>query len=321
MRNRQSPVSWREARIGLGLMGLAVLLSLAAFFLDQIRRSLADGPRVVVTAPEAREIEPGSEVRVAGQPAGRVVAVHFSAPRGSEPGHVIVEAVLRRAAAGFVRADASARVQRTGMLAPMVLEIDPGHGDRPPFDFSDTLRTTQATIIPEKILAKADSLRALMSDVEPQARKLQVALLQGSGTLAALSRDSLLLQDLADHLARLDDFLTRHRDGGSVGKILRDTLIRTAVDSTRAKLEGLARMRASALERRAGVADLEATLEDLSARLDSLGRGLEAGRGTGGRLLYDPELSRQMELLVARRDSLVRELFGNPFRWLRFRIF
>lgn len=310
-----SEPGWSRLRTGAALIaGLAVVLA-AVFFSDVVLRELSEGPQLTVTAAEARDLEPGASVWVAGVPAGRVTSVRFREAGGEDRQPVVVRAVLREDAAGILRADASAQIRTSALLAPAVLALDPGRSGRA-FDPGDTLRARPGPDR-EEIRARADSLAGALAALAPLADSLRTRLEEGPGTLAALRRDDALRADLRRAGESLRG-LTREASRGSAAKLARDTATRAALGRTTERLRRLA----EEADGRAAPADSAArALGALLVRLDTLSRRLDAGRGTAGRLLRDRALQRERRRLEATMDSLRAELLADPFRWLRFRLF
>ncbi len=339
MRDRRSPPEWNEVRIGLGLMAALGLVALGIFFLDRIRREIAEGPTVVVLADDAAGLEPGAEVWVAGRRGGRVRAVRLVPPAAEGAAAVVVEAVLLHEAASFLRADASAEIAQAGLLGPAVLAIRPGGEAARRFDFRDTLR---APGVPprERVMAALDTFRATLRRSEPTLRAA-TRLWDGQGTLPALRMNPEPLERLGADVRRLADLLQADA-GGSAGRLARDTAWRAALRRVGARMrswtapppEAAARppeppaptpeapARAEARpEPRATLAELDVALERLRATIGELEAHLAAGGGTAGRALHDDEIRRQAALLRARIDTVRAELVAEPLRWLRFRLF
>lgn len=322
-RGRERRVGWREVRGGLWLISGLAAAAFAVFFLDELRRAVEEGPRLVVVGPAAPDLAAGATVWVAGRPAGRVLSVRFrDDPDPRRAGAIVVEAALHREAAGVLRADASARITQEGVMAPTVLSLDPGSPDRPPFDFGDTLRGSVTLLDQDRTLALLDTLRATMEESRPLARRLRATLAEGDGTWATLRRDSTALRGLERRLRTLDRLLFGGPEGGdgTLGRMLRDTTVATSLEGLAASLDRLAAARESGGAETA-LRELLETLDGLQGSLLALERDLRRGRGALGRALHDTAILQQTRLLRARTDSLRRELLQHPLRWLRVRLF
>lgn len=305
---------WSQLRTGAILL-LALTGTLTAiFFSDAVMRELSEGPELMIAATEASGLEAGSGVWVAGVPAGRVRAVRFREP-GSGERPVVIRAVLREDAAETVRADASARIRASALLAPSVVAVDPGRSDRA-FDFRDTLRTEER-LDQQDVRARADSLARALRGLAPLADSLGGRLTEGPGTLAALRRDEALRGDLDRLAAALEGVLERI-PRGTAARLAADTAVRASLGRTMDRLRALAE-RAPRLEARRD--SFRRRLDALTGRLERLGARLDSADGTAGRLLHDGALRRERRRLDAQMDSLVVELLADPLRWIRFRLF
>lgn len=311
-----------EIRTGFLLIALLAGLATAVFYLDEILRGTQEGPRLVVVSESAPELAPGSPVWVAGRPVGRVLEVRFRSPGTAGAGNVVVRAVLNRGVAGIIRADATASIQPADLLEPVVLSIRPGSPEAPPFDFADTLRATADTLDQERAMALIDSLRASFADQRSRSDELRRAITRGGGTLAGIRRDTALRRSLLEGRRKMEVLGSERWSEGSLGLLLRDTVLGPSVKRIRARFARLAALRDS-LRRPppAGAEEALPALASLRRRIGDLEADLRAGRGTAGRALYDEEATRQLGLLRARLDSVVSELVFSPGRWLRFRLF
>lgn len=305
---------WSQLRTGAVILaGIAAVLA-AIFISDTIAREISEGPRLVLTAPAARALEPGSGVWIAGVPAGRVTAIRLEGPSRGKGRPVVIRAVLREGPAQLLRTDATATIRASSLLAPSVVNIRPGTRTGQPYDFSDTLRAT-FQVTQEEIQARADSLVRRLEEMEPLADRLRTRLEEGPGTLARLNADTAL----RTRLARASETATRLMERaprGSAARLAADTALRTTLRTA------LARLREAAPSPDA-LADtaLAREMEELAARLEALRARMDAGRGTWGRVLNDQALERERALLEARMDSVRRELLADPLSLLRFRLF
>lgn len=316
MRPEAEDLTWSQVRTGATILALLAVVVAVIFVSDVLMRELSEGPEILVSATEARDLEPGSRVWIAGVPAGRVTDVHFREPGPDRDRPVLVRAVLREEAADLVRADASATIRASALLAPAVLSVDPGTSGRR-FDFSDTL---DAVPLPgrEEILARADSLLRALEALRPLASRLRTRLREGPGTLASLRGDPALAGSL-ERLAEAGTRLAAGIPGGSAARMAADTALHQRVRRLRHRLRAAAGDGERGMD--GGRADLASEVEELARRLERLRSGLRSGRGTLGRLARDEALRRERRLLEARIDSVRASLLAEPLRWLRFRLF
>lgn len=313
MRTDPASAPWSRLRSGVLLLAGLAAVATVVFFLDEVLRELSEGPELHVAAREARNLRPGAEVWVAGVPAGRVLSVRFRPPDAEGAGEVVVRTVLREDGAELIRADASAVIRESALLAPSVVAIRPGDAEAP-FDFSDTLRAEQLVSALD-VMARADSLTGRLESLRPLAERMGTRLREGPGTLAALRGDGAPGEELAvltDQLRRL----AARAGEGTVPLLRRDTALAARWERIGARADTLERALPSG-----EVARLDTALASLEGRIAVLETRLTEPRGSIGRFLHDGALERELGTARARVDSLRAELLADPLRWLRIRLF
>lgn len=315
---REHVPTWAQLRLGTVLLTLLVLTSTAVFFFEGVERRLAGGPRLVVEASSARGLEVGADVWIAGVTAGRVESIHLARPRDGH-GRVLIEAQLDPDAGAILRADATASLKASALMAPTVLSLDPGRETDRPFRFGDTLQAPPELSV-EEVMARADTLRTRLHRLAPDGRALVRRLEDGPGTLASLRRHPERLRRLAADLDRSRE-LALTAPGGTAARILRDVALRREAHRVRVRLAAMTApggaLTRSARER----ATLSATLDSLRRQSQVLETRLAEARGTAGRVLHDRAIQRERALFRARMDSVKAELIADPLRWLRFALF
>lgn len=305
---------WRELRTGVSALVAVAVVAAVVFSLDLVLRELAEGPRIVVVASEARDLRPGAAVWVSGVPGGRVTGMSFQPPEAGRPGRVVVRAVLRERAGDLLRSDADARIRSASLLAPAILDLRPGEASER-FDPGDTL-AAESPVSREELIGRMEELLDRLVRLEPDASRLTARLDEGPGTLASLRRDPDVLEQLRGASSGLEQLA---RADGSLSRLAGDTALVQRAQRVRDRLASLAGADESpAGDRWSALAD---DVARVVVRVDTLGARIEAGRGSAGRFLTDTELVDAVARVRARMDSVRAELLAQPFRWLRFRIF
>ena len=314
-----------RARRGLVLIACAIVLSAAISVIELIVRATLEGPRITALAHSAEGLGPGSAVWVAGRSVGRVLSVSFQPPEESDrdgpfESHVIIDAVIDRVAEPILRADATADVRPSDLVAPVVLSVNPGSGSAPPWNYADTLRASGPPIDPETVMALADSLLQAVRALEVDASEARDVLGSDQGSLARFREDPGTLAGLQGSLESLAELLQRDLQRSSLVGLATDTLVSAAA---RRVQERLATWEA-APQMASAVQNLETTLEALDtvmSRLSAITERLHRGEGTAGRALMDEEIRRQLAALRTAAAGLAEDLGYNPSRWLRVRVF
>lgn len=308
-----------KVRAGLALIGAIVVAAAAVFLLDILVRATAEGERITVVTAAAPGLRPGSSVWVAGRPVGRVLSVSLRDP-GSGDDHVVIRAALDRSAENILRADASAEVVASDLLAPVVVAVSPGSPGAPPWNYSDTLRAEEPAIDQELMRALADTLFLAAEDLEAQAEVTARLLSGGDGTLQRLREDPALLEGLSSELRSLRSTLAARFPGSALARLAADTTVGPTAARIQERFEAWKEGGDGPAPGDA-LAEAGAELDRLAARIGRMSERLEAGEGTAGRALADRELARQFERLKAGIETLARDLARDPSRWLRVRVF
>ncbi|MXW55589.1 MAG: MCE family protein [Gemmatimonadales bacterium] len=320
-----SDASRIRARRGLVLIAVAIVVSSAVSVIEVIVRATLEGPRITALAHSAEGLGPGSAVWVAGRSVGRVLSISFHPPEANRrdasfESHVVIEAVIDRVAEPILRADATADVRPSDLVAPVVLSVSPGTGSAAPWNYSDTLRASGPPLEPETVMALADSLLRAVRTLEVDASEAQEALGSDQGSLARLREDPGTLAGLRSSLESLEELFQRDSQRSSLVRLATDTLLSAAA---RRVQERSAAWEASP-QLANGVGNVESTVEALDAvmsRVATIVERLDRGEGTAGRALVDEEVRRQLDALRTAAAELAEDLGYNPSRWLRIRVF
>lgn len=316
----RTPRGWRDVRAGVLVLLALIPVAAGVFFLDALRRAVAEGPTLVVAAEEIRGMAPGAPVWVAGKPAGRVVAVSFLDAAADTHGSIAVRVVLLRDAAPMLRRDSRARIGRSALLGPPVVKLDPGSPGAPPFDFADTLVVATAPDV-DDFRVLADSGRETVNELKADLERLAAEVTTGRGTLPRLRRDPGLVRDLARQGDRIAALRAAWREDAGPRDLLADTAIRRSAARIRADLDALRALTADTMPAARARRDLAAALTSVRARIGRLEERLDLAEGTLGRMATDDELRTQAARARAALDALRIDAATEPLRFLRFRLF
>jgi ABC-type transporter Mla subunit MlaD len=310
---------WREVLPGLTILGVLVVASTLTFLMDGIRRLFSEGPRIVVLAAEAKGLQPGSTVWVAGKPAGRVLEIRFDVPSAPESSRVVIESVLRRDALPELRADARAAIGSSALLAPAVLKLSPGTATAPPLESGDTLQVDPTPDL-RRFRELADTVSAAIERLREDGARLRARLVEGPGTISRYVGDPAAAASLDSVAVRSRRLATRLREGNGLARLARDDSLHAALrrlDDSREMLASASRA-ARSPDSLAALAEATVRLTERAARL---AEGLASARGTAGRALHDPALRDRAADAREAAGELGPALAADPWRWLRIRLF
>ena len=292
----------------LGAVGLLALMGELRFNEDiNLRVNFSHTGNVVEGAP----------VKLGGVSVGRVKHIALSADRRDEEGFplpVQMELHVSKDALASLREDVAVTVATMGPLGEAYLELYTGSAHRPAFDASKVIRGLDAPrldLVANRLSNFLESASRVLEE-NPRAMSTLVA------NITSLSENmDLLLKDNRPGVTALTaEAAASMKDLRQLLNSLRQHLPRMA-ENADATLEGIAAV-SSQLSREDGVALKKALerysaagekLEKIAERGDRLLAKLEAGEGTAGAVLKDPQVYDDLK-------TLIKDLRKNPWKVL-----
>lgn len=206
-------LSWMTATV-LGLFVVATLAmgAVGLILIGDREGWLAPTLRLETTLASVPGLRPGTKVRVLGIPVGAVSSVE--AP--SKPGEpVLVRFWVAADRRELLRADASTRLVKEGLVGERILEIDPGSPASPPIQAGARL-ASQSSADWDELLVRAnrifdDAQTAFLSDESRAAwektRHILREVSEGKGTVGKLLRDDELYRSAHNIGAKMETLL------------------------------------------------------------------------------------------------------------------
>jgi len=311
---------WMQLRVGIVAALVLAVVAFAILRLDAVGSVFSRPVEFTVRLADGLGIREGSQVTVAGLPAGIVSALAVVSAR-HDSGTVVAARIRMNAEQyALLRADTRSRIRALGLLGDRLLDFTPGSPNRPALRPTDTLDVEAFAELGDLFAAADTALRAV-SAVSSDVRQVAGRLSRGEGTMGRLFADAALYDTLLRTVRRADAVLAQVQQGrGTLGRLLRDTTLYGSVTSAAISLDSAASM----LNDRSGViARLQRdTTFYLRARrttlgIDSLVRGLNAGRGTAGQLIAERELYDRLLRTTSLLDSLLTDVRRNPSRYTK----
>jgi phospholipid/cholesterol/gamma-HCH transport system substrate-binding protein len=311
---------WMQLRVGLMAVAVLVVLAIAILRLDAVGSLFGSPVEFTVRLNDALGLREGSQVTVAGLPAG-IVSTLRVAPARHDSGTVVAAVVrMNKAQFALLHDDSRSRVRALGLLGDRLLDFSPGSPSRRALRPTDTLDVESFAELGDLFSAADTALRAVTL-ASADLRLVALQLRKGDGTLGRLFTDAALYDTLLRTVRRADAVLSQVQGGqGTLGRMLRDTTLYGSVTRAAIALDSAA----SLLNDRDGViARLQrdtafyARLRRATTGVDSLVRGLNAGRGTAGQLLVERELYDRLLRATAALDSLAADVRRNPSRYTK----
>ena len=320
LRPEPGEMRWMQLRLGLLAVVVLALVAFAILRLDAVGSLFGQPVEFTVRLDDGLGLREGSQVTVAGLPAGIVAKLRVTSARHDSS--TAVAAVVRMNAEQFalLRDDSRSRVRALGLLGDRLLDFTPGSPTRRALRETDTLDVESFAELGDLFSAADTAMRAVTA-VSADLRLVAAKLRSGDGTIGRLFNDAALYDSLLRTVRRADAVLARLQGGqGTLGRMLRDTTLYGSVTSAAIALDSAA----SLLNDRSGViarlqrdTSFYLRLRRATTGVDSLVRGLNAGRGTAGQLLVERELYDRLLKVTAALDSLAADVRRNPSRYTK----
>ena len=320
LRPEPGEMRWMQLRLGLLAVVVLALIAFAILRLDAVGSLFGRPVEFTVRLNDGLGLREGSQVTVAGLPAGIVSKLRVASTHHDSA--TVVAALVRMNAQQFalLRDDSRSRVRALGLLGDRLLDFTPGQPNRRALRDTDTLDVEGFAELGDLFSAADTAMRAVTA-VSVDLRLVAAKLRRGDGTIGRLFNDAALYDSLLRTVRRADAVLAQLEGGrGTLGRMLRDTTLYGSVTSAAIALDSAA----SLLNDRNGViarlqrdSTFYLRLHRATTGVDSLVRGLNAGRGTAGQLLVERELYDRLLKVTAALDSLAADVRRNPSRYTK----
>jgi phospholipid/cholesterol/gamma-HCH transport system substrate-binding protein len=320
LRPEPAELRWMQLRVGIVAAVALAVIAFAIMRLDTVGSLFGRPVEFTVRLSDGLGLRDGSQVTVAGLPAGVVRSLAVAPVRNNEATVVAATIRMRPEQFALLRADSRSRVRALGLLGDRLLDFSPGTPSRAPLRATDTLDAESFAELGDLFSAADTAMRAVTA-VSADLRQFATTLRTGKGTVGRLFTDAALYDSLLRTVRRADQVLVAMQSGrGTLGRLLRDTSLYGSVTSAAVTLDSAA----SLLNDRDGViARLQrdttfyTRLRRATMGVDSLVRGLNAGRGTAGQLLVERDLYDRLLRVTAAFDSLAADVRRNPSRYTK----
>jgi phospholipid/cholesterol/gamma-HCH transport system substrate-binding protein len=309
-----------QLRVGLVAVAVLAVAAFAILRLDAVGSVFGNSVEFTVRLGDGLGLRAGSQVTVAGLPAGIISKLVVSSVHHDSATTVEARVKMNADQFALLRDDSRSRVRALGLLGDRLLDFTPGTPRRRALTANDTLSVESFAELGE-LFSAADSAMRAVTAVSADLRRVATSVTHGDGTLGRLFTDAALYDSLVRTVRRADAVLAQVQGGqGTLGRMLRDTTLYASVTRAATALDSAA----SLLNDRNGViARLQrdtafyARLRRATTGVDSLVRGLNAGRGTAGQLLVERELYDRLLRVAAALDSLAADVKRNPSRYTK----
>jgi len=250
-----------------------IILVVAIFFVSGQIGFVTRKYTLLAYFPSAEGLRPGSQVSLAGIPAGSIKDVRLSDSR--DPNRAVELALsIPKKFQHEIRADSVANETTAGLLGETFIDISRGSPDQPELQDGSEIKTLQEADI-KRIEQNANDVISNLNQLSQRLNDITNQITQGKGSIGKLLYDETFYNRLNQLLNGMQTMVNNLQQGqGTLGKFLVDpTLYDKAV----------------------------ATVDHLNALVDDV----QKGQGTMGRLMADPAVYNQLKDITAKMNTLL----------------
>jgi phospholipid/cholesterol/gamma-HCH transport system substrate-binding protein len=320
----------RHRRLKVGLF-TGAMLALSAFSVLLIGGKQGLFVRYVAYTTRFVQVAgllPGAPVWLSGVVVGQVDDVVL--PSDPAAGHIVVHFRVEARLAKRIRADSKVRIRTLGLLGDRYIEISPGSPTEPAIAVGAEVPSTEPADF-TAMLSKSGDVMANIVSISSSLRGILERIERGEGILGELTmspeKGHRTVELLGAFLEHADTILADVRNGkGTIGRLFSDdergeqlfAELSGMVKAGRQVAESLAvdlkredSMLAALLKDPAGRERLQGAVDSIGqagVAVAAIGRDLQDGKGTLGRLLTDEEYSRAFLDDLARLSAALRSV-------------
>jgi phospholipid/cholesterol/gamma-HCH transport system substrate-binding protein len=315
--------NWSQLVVGIVAVVAIVVAALAVLIFARVGALHGDTSTLYAATGEARGINKGSEVWLAGMKVGLVKRVRFRPVTADTSRRLLLELEVLDEYLPHIRGDSHMQIRTGGTLlgAPVVF-VSAGTNRAPPLANGDTIRSLPQQD-PEGLTSNfaqvSKQFPAIMGDVRVLGSQLRAAHSTAGALMSLAGGDQGEVATFRRGAANLGQRVSSPR--GTLGLALNGDAaerLRRAIahaDSVRAAVS----TRSTTIGRiRGGDSTLLQTVEDARNELSIARALLDEPRGTAGRLLRDSAIVREAARTQRQIDSILTDIKYHPLRYWPF---
>jgi ABC-type transporter Mla subunit MlaD len=298
------------ASVVLGLIAVTVLV----FFIPDLKRFFQPSVEIIALLDEARGLEDGAQVWIAGREVGSVVSVQMQ-PAADDSQRIVVRMDIPTKYLTHVRTDSDVRVTTRRMIGEPVLDVIPGSPGARQVRDGDTLdvrEPSSLTGVLDRTMSLSQSFQMLFADLRSTQRRAS----RRNAEIQRLNRNlQATMTQFRDLTAALSESPMHTFTDPEFKRLIDNLRANTAELSKRLQVAG-ERARAAKTDAQPAINSLmartdtiRAVLADIQKRIDSSGGGLLI------RAQKDSAIVKGLHKAQEQLDSLIAVTKRNPSRF------
>ncbi len=307
---QRQEIQWAQLRVGIMVTVALIILVVATFFVSGQIGFVTRKYTLRAYFPSAEGLRPGSQVSLAGIPAGSIKDVRLSDSRDPNRAVEIVLSIQRKFQRE-IRADSVANETTAGLLGETFIDISRGTPGQPELEDGSEIKTLQEADIKliEKnvndVISNLDQLSAKLNDIANQITK-------GRGSLGKLLYDETLYSRINQMTIGMQALVNNLRNGqGTIGKFLVDPTLYNKTVATVDHLNELVddvQKGQGTMGRLVSDPAVYNQLKDITAKMNTLLDNINKGQGTLGKLVTDQQLYDRVNSTVGHVDNITARM-------------
>lgn len=289
---QRKEIRWAQLRVGIMVSVSLLVFAVAIVLISGQIGFLTRKYTLRSYFSNASGLRPGSQVQVAGIPAGTVEAVRISGQHDPQRA-VDIEMRIAKKYQNEIRADSEADQTTAGLLGDSYLNITRGSPDQPIIPEGGEVKSHQEKDI-KQIVQNADDVISNLRVLSDKLNDITAQITRGQGSIGKLLYDESFYDRLNATLGSVQTLVNETQSGkGTIGKFLVDPTAYnktvTALDRLNQLMDEVQRGQGS-LGRFVSDPAIYNQLKDLTAKTNTLIDNINQGQGTLGKLVTDKEL-------------------------------
>jgi phospholipid/cholesterol/gamma-HCH transport system substrate-binding protein len=303
---QRKEIHWAQLRVGIMVTISLIVLSVAIFLISGQIGFITRKYTLHAYFPGAEGLRPGSEVDLAGIPAGAVKAIRIS-PYQDPQRSVEIDLKIMQKFRDQIRADSVANQTTAGLLGDAFIDISRGSPDQPIIPDDGVIKSSQAADI-KQIQANANNVIANLTELSQKLTDITDQITKGQGSIGKLLYDETLYNRLNQTLGSAQILVDNVRKGqGTIGKFMVDPAVYNKTEATLDRLNSVldqVQNGQGTLPKLINDPALYNQLRDITAKANTMIDNINKGQGTLGKLVTDKELYDRVNSTMSHLDTI-----------------
>ncbi|HEV2378483.1 MAG TPA: MlaD family protein [Terriglobia bacterium] len=303
---QRKEIQWAQLRVGIMVAISLIVFAVAIFLISGQIGFITRKYTLHALFPTAEGLRPGSEVDLAGIPAGTVKAIRISAyhdPKRS----VEIDLQIMRKYHDQVRADSIANQTTAGLLGDAFVDITRGDPTQPVIPDDGVIKSNQQADI-KQVEANANDVVTNLNQLSQKLTDMTNQITTGQGSIGKLLYDETFYNRLNQSLASAQKLVDNVRAGqGTIGKFMVDPAVYNKTEATLDRLNQLldqVQNGQGTLPKLINDPGLYNQLKDVTAKANTLIDNVNKGQGTLGQLVTDKQLYDRLNSTIGHLDAI-----------------